>query len=156
MAPYSDYIKLILYHEVLGPRIRSWYLERFKKTILSEISLDQSLQLYYDLFGYDKNVELGVDKLSSEGFSPDFVYRETRRSVSSAIGKAKFFAGIGIDAPGSPPDDPETVYRATIKALEAEAGGIVISREYEEMKVPNLEAIGRAVNDWNEKSVTLP
>ena len=51
---------------------------------------------------------------------------------------------------GSPPDDPETVYQATIKALQAEAGGIVISREYEEMKVPNLEAIGRAVRDWEK------
>ena len=123
-------------------------LERFKKTILSEISLEQSLDLYYDLFGYDKNIEPGVDELSNEGFSPDYVGREVRRSVASAGGKTKIFAGIGIDVPGSPPDDPETVYMATAEALKAGAGGIVISREYEEMKVPNLEAIGNAVRDW--------
>ncbi len=152
MAPYSDFIKLILYHEVLGPRIRSWYLDRFKKTILSEISLDQSLELYYDLFGYDKSQEPSVDRLSSEGFSPDYVRRETSRSVASANGKTQIFAGIGIDVPGSPPDDPETVYRATLNALEAGAGGIVISREYEEMRVKNLKAIGKAVNDWENKS----
>ncbi|MBN1386832.1 MAG: hypothetical protein JW965_00185 [Bacteroidales bacterium] len=152
MAPYSDFIKLILYHEVLGPRIRSWYLDRFKKTILSEISLEQSLELYYDLFGYDKNQEPPVDKLFSEGFSPDYVRRETARSVASANGKTQIFAGIGIDVPGSPPDDPETVYMATLNALEAGAGGIVISREYEEMSVKNLEAIGKAVNDWENKS----
>lgn len=150
MAPYSDYIKLILYHEVLGPRIRSWYLDRFKKTILSEISLEQSLALYYDLFGYDKNVEPGVDQLAGKGFSPDYVFRETKRSVASAAGKTKIFAGIGIDVPGSPPDDPARVYQATIKALEGGAGGIVISREYEEMHVPNLNAIGIAVRDWEE------
>ncbi len=150
MAPYSDYIKLILYHEVLGPRIRSWYLDRFKKTILSEISLEQSLDLYYDLFGYDKKTEPGVDQLSSAGFTPDYVYRETKRSVASTGGKTKIFAGIGIDVPGSPPDDPETVYQATYKSLEAGAGGIVVSREYEEMKVPNLDAIGRAVRDWEK------
>ncbi len=152
MAPYSDFIKLILYHEVLGPRIRSWYLDRFKKTILSEISLEQSLELYYDLFGYDKNKEPGVDRLSSEGFSPDYVGRETARSVASANGKTKIFAGIGIDVPDSPPDDPETVYLATRKALEAGAGGIVISREYEEMRVPNLKAIGKAVTEWENKN----
>ncbi len=151
MAPYSDFIKLILYHEVLGPRIRNWYLERFNKTILSEISLEQSLELYYDIFGYDKNVEPGVDELSAKGFSPDYVYRETKRSVASANDKTKIFAGIGIDVPGSPPDDPELVYQATMRALEAGAGGIVISREYEEMQVPNLEAIGRAVHDWEKK-----
>lgn len=153
MAPYSDFIKLILYHEVLGPRIRSWYLDRFKKTILSEISLEQSLELYYALFGYDKNKEPSVDKLSSEGFSPDYVKRETARSVASANNKTEIFAGIGIDVPGSPPDDPETVYRATLNALEAGAGGIVISREYEEMRVPNLKAIGRAVNEWEKNNV---
>jgi hypothetical protein len=151
MAPYSDYIKLILYHGVLGGRIRSWYLDRFKNTILSEISLEQSLALYYDLFGYDKNVEPAVDDLSRKGFSPDYVYRETKRSVASAGGKTSIYAGIGIDVPGSPPDNPQTVYEATLKALEAGAGGIVISREYEEMKVPNLEAIGRAVREWDSK-----
>jgi len=92
-----------------------------------------------------------VDELSAKGFSPDYVYRETKRSVASANDKTKIFAGIGIDVPGSPPDDPELVYQATMRALEAGAGGIVISREYEEMQVPNLEAIGRAVHDWEKK-----
>jgi hypothetical protein len=149
MAPYSDFIKLILYHEALGPRIRSWYLDRFKRTILSELSLEESLGLYYKLFGYDEDTEPGVEELSSEGFSPNYVYRETKRSVASAGGATDIYAGIGIDVPGSAPDDPETIYQATQKALEGGAGGIVISREYEEMEVPHLEAIGRAVRDWN-------
>ena len=150
MAPHSDYIKLILYHSVLGPRIKSWYLDRFHSTILSELTLEESLNLYYDVFGYDKNVEPKVNELNTKGFSPDYVYRETKRSVASAGGKTSIYAGIGIDVPGSPPDDPETVYQATMKAFEGGAGGIVISREYEEMKVPNLQAIGRAVREWNK------
>lgn len=148
MAPYSDFIKLILYHEALGPRIRSWYLERFQNTILRELSLEESLRLYYALFGYDETAEPGVEELASQGFSPDYVYRETRRSVASAGGETTIYAGIGIDVPGSAPDDPETIYRATLRALEAGAAGIVISREYEEMEVPHLEAIGRAVREW--------
>jgi len=32
-----------------------------------------------------------------------------------------------------------------LKAYEARAGGIVASRESEEMTVPNLKAVGRAV-----------
>jgi hypothetical protein len=147
MAPYSDYIKLILYHEVLAPRIRSWYLDRFKSTILSELSLEESLHLYYDVFGYDKTVEPGVDELMKRGFSPDFVYREVKRSVASAGGKTQIIAGIGFDVPGSPPDDPERIYQATKKAFEGGASGIMISREYEEMRVPHLEAVGRAVKE---------
>jgi hypothetical protein len=148
MAPYSDFIKFIAYHDVLGPRIRWWYLERFRKTILGEISLEQSLDLYYDLFGYDKRVEPRVDALEKTGLSPDYVARETRRSVASAAGKTKIYPGIGFDVPwGSAhvPADPEEVYQAVAKAFAAGADGIVVSREYEEMRLPNLRAVGRAV-----------
>ncbi len=151
MAPYSDFIKLILYHAVLGPRIRRWYLARFERTILSELSLEQSLGLYYALFGYDPNVEPKLDELAEKGFSPDYVYRETKRSVASANGKTKIYSGIGFNVPGSPPEDPEKIYQATLKAFEAGAGGIVVSREYEEMTVPNLEAVGRAIRELSKK-----
>ncbi len=150
MAPYSDYIKLILYHEVLAPRIRSWYLDRFKNTILSELSLEESLNLYYDIFGYDKTVEPKLEELTKRGFSSDFVYREVKRSVASAGGRTQIIAGIGFDVPGSPPDDPQRVYDATLAAFRGGASGIMISREYEEMRVPNLEAVGRAVRDWQK------
>jgi len=152
MAPHSDYIKLILYHGVLGPRIRDWYLERFKSTILSEVSLEDSLSLYYAIFGYDPKTEPSLEELKTKGFSPNYVLKETQRSVASANGKTKIYAGIGIDVPGSPPDSPEAVYQATLNAFKGGAAGVVISREYEEMKVPNLEAIGKAVREWKNRS----
>jgi len=150
MAPYSDFIKFIAYHDILGPRIRFWYLARFEKTVLSELSLEESLNLYYDLFGYDKRKEPKVDQLESGGFSPDYVYRETKRSVASAEGKTRIYPGIGFDVPwGSNhvPADPEKVYECVMRAFDAGASGIVVSREYEEMRVPNLKAVGRAVRE---------
>jgi hypothetical protein len=150
MSPYSDFIKFIAYHDVLGPRIRWWYLERLRQTVLSEISLKQSLELYYDLFGYDKNVEPKLDELDEKGFSPDYVYRETKRSVASAAGKTKIYPGIGFDVPWGSNHivaDPQEIYETVVKAFEAGAGGIVVSREYEEMRVPNLKAVGRAVRE---------
>jgi hypothetical protein len=145
MAPHSDFIKFIAYHNVLAPRIRNWYLPRFQRTVLGELPLEESLNVYYDVFGYDKNVEPKLGELLRKGFSPDYVFRETKHSLASAKGKTKIYTGIGFDVPGSPPDDPETVYEATRKAFEAGANGIVISREYEEMRVANLKAVGRAV-----------
>ena len=147
MAPHSDFIKFIAYHNVLSPRIRNWYLPRFQKTILGQLSLEQSLDLYYALFGYDPNAEPKLNELGQRGFSPDYVFRETKHSLASANGKTKIYAGIGLDVPGSPPDDPETIYQATRKAFEAGAHGIVVSREYEEMRVDNLKAVGRAVRE---------
>jgi hypothetical protein len=121
-----------------GCRARFW---------ASEISPEDSLDIYYDLFGYDKNVEPKLDELRRKGFSPDYVSRETKRSVASANGKEKIYTGVGFNEPGSPPDDAETVYEATRKSFQAGAAGIVISREYEEMRVPNLQAVGRAVRE---------
>jgi hypothetical protein len=155
MAPYSDYIKFIAYHDILGPRIRYWYLDRFQKTILSELSLEESLDLYYDLFGYDKKVEPKLDELANKGFSPDYVFRETKRSVATAEGKTKIYTGIGFDVPwGNRHLDanPEEVYQCVIKSFEAGANGIVVSREYEEMRVPNLRAVGRAVRELSRRT----
>jgi hypothetical protein len=154
MAPYSDFIKFIAYHDILGPRIRWWYLARLQKTILGELTLPESLNLYYDIFGYDKNREPGVDQLDTTGFSPDYVFRETKRSVASAEGKTKIYPGIGFDVPWGAnhvPADPEKIYECVLKAFEGGAVGIVVSREYEEMRVPNLRAVGRAMRELSAK-----
>ncbi len=147
MAPHADFIKIIAYHNVLSPRIGNWYLPRFQKTILGEVPLESSLELYYDLFGYDKRLEPSLRELGQRGFTPDYVFRETKRSVASAGGRTKIYTGVGFDVPGSPKDDPETVYQATLRAFEAGAHGIVVSREYEEMKVEHLRAVGRAYRE---------
>lgn len=147
VAPHSDFIKIIAYHNVLSPRIRDWYLPRFQKTILGELSLASSLELYYDTFDYDRSAEPSLGELGRRGFSPEYVFRETRHSVASAAGRTKIYTGIGFDVPGSPPDDPDTIARATRRAFDAGANGIVVSREYEEMKVEHLRAVGRAYRD---------
>lgn len=155
MGEHSDFIKLILYHAVLGGRIYSWYLRRFQSTVLAELTLTQSLDLYYAFFGYDRNAEPTVENLRQQGFSPDYVGREVRRSVASANGKAKIYAGIGFDVPGSPPEDPQKIRQAVINAFQAGASGIVVSREYEEMRVPNLRAVGDALRELKAPSQTL-
>jgi hypothetical protein len=159
MAPYSDFIKFIGYHDVLGPRIRWWYLDRLQKTVLGELSLEASLDRDYALFGYDRKAEPAVDALESAGMSPDYVFRETKRSVASAAGKTKIYTGVGFDVPwGSRhlPADPEDVYRAVVRSFDAGASGIVVSREYEEMRVPNLRAVGRAVKSRYAQPLVVP
>ena len=96
--------------------------------------LSESLDLYYDLFGCDKKSEPRLENLDIAGFSPDYVYRETRRSFASAEGKTKIHLGIGFDVPWNSTHvaaDPEKVYECVRKAFAAGADGIVVSREYE-------------------------
>jgi hypothetical protein len=150
MAPHSDYLKVVMYHAVTGPRVKSW-VGNTQKSVLSELTLAEALDLHYDLFGYDKTVEPKADEPMPKGGTPDYVYRETKRSVASGEGKTKIYPGIGFNVPGPVADDPETVYQAVKKAYEAGANGIVASREYEEMTVPNLRAVGRAVREVARK-----
>jgi len=68
--------------------------------------------------------------------------------VTESAGKAKVYPGIGFDVPWNGqhyPSDAEKVYEATRKGFEAGADGIVVSREYDEMRLANLKAVGRAV-----------
>ncbi len=146
MAPHADFLKVVVYHAVAGPRIKSW-VANVQRSVLSQLTLQEALDLHYDLFGYDKRVEPGANEPTPRGGSPDYVLRETRRSVASAEGKTKIYPGIGFNVPGPVADDPETIYQAVSNAYKAGASGIVASREYEEMTVPNLRAVGRAVRD---------
>jgi hypothetical protein len=149
MAPHSDYLKTVVYHAATGPRIRTW-VSNVQKSVLCQLTLQEALDLHYDLFGYDKTVEPRADE-TTRGGSADYVYRETKRSVASAEGKTKIYPGIGFNVPSAASDDPETVYQAVANAYKAGAAGIVASREYEEMTVPNLRAVGRAVRELAPK-----
>jgi hypothetical protein len=109
--------------------------------------MSEALNLHYALFGYDKTIEANATDATAKAGSPDYVYRETKRSVASAEGRTKIYPGIGFNVPGGPPEEPEMIYQAVTRAYDAGADGIVASREYEEMTVPNLRAVGRAVRD---------
>jgi len=150
MAPWSDYLKVVVYHAVTGPRTRTW-VSNVQRSVLNEISLDEALDLHYRLFGYDAALMPKSDGATTAATWPDYVYRETRHSVASAAGKTKIYPGIGFNVPGAS-DDAETVYQVVKRAYDAGANGVVASREYEEMTVPNLDAFGRAVREVTRKS----
>ena len=149
MAPWSDYLKVVMYHAVTGPRTRTW-VTNVQRSVLSELTVEEALDLHDDLFGYDKTLRPKPNAPASPNTWPDYVYRETKRSVASAEGKTKIYPGIGFNVPGAG-DDPDTINRVVLKAYEAGANGVVASREYEEMTVPNLEAFGRGVREALKK-----
>lgn len=158
VAPYADFIKPILYHDILGPRIRWWHLERLQQGPLAELSLAQSLELFYALRGYDPRSEPKLEELDRRGFSADYVAKETHRIVDVVEGRCAVVPGIGVDVPNNirrenaPPEHtfgstPAGLRSAVTAAFGAGAAGILISREYDEMRVANLRAIGETLRD---------
>jgi len=98
MTESNDFIKLILYHDIAGPRVLG-KLNRVRDHVLKELTIEQSLDLYYAIFGYDPNVEAGAEELADKGLSPAYVYREIKRAVDRVKGGAAIYAGIGMDIP---------------------------------------------------------
>jgi hypothetical protein len=78
--------------------------------------------------------------------------------VDGVAGKARVFPGIGFDipfhrkdAPPRPhPSDPAVLGEAVKQTFRAGADGIVVCREYQEMRVPNLRAIGAALREMGK------
>ena len=153
MAATMDFLKPVVYHDIAAPRIREWMIEEFSKSILADLSEPQSLELFYTVFGLDPKKEPALEAMMSGGFSPDYVFRETQRCVTGVDGRAAIYPGIGFNIPfhqkNAPPrlhpSDPAILADATRIAFQAGAQGIIVCREYQEMQVPNLRAIGKVV-----------
>jgi hypothetical protein len=153
VALYSDFIKPILYHDILAPRLAN-QLQELKRGPLAGISLQQSLELYYAMRGYDASLQPKLDELPSRGMDPEYVGVETRRIVEVVKGQCAVVPGIGVDVPNTAPEAPNDGKRpsdqaalrsAITKAFEAGASGILISREYDEMRLESLRTIGETL-----------
>jgi hypothetical protein len=153
MAKSMDFLKPVVYHDIAAPRVREWMIQEFSKSILADLSEPQSLDLFYAVFGLDPQKEPSLEAMLEGSFSPDYVYRETKRCVDGVEGESQVYPGIGFDVPfhqkNAPPrahrSNPDVLTEATRKAFEAGANGIIICREYQEMRLHNLRAIGQAL-----------
>jgi len=155
MAAYSDFLKPILYHDVMGPRFRNWAVERYRQSWLGDFSGPDALAFLYAVLGYSPRTEPAWEDLDGKGFSAAYVHSETKRCVEAAGGRCKVYTGIGLDVPWEGrtfPTNLEVTEQATVKALEAGAAGILISREYDEMRVPSLRAVGRGIAEFAKRA----
>lgn len=155
VAPYADFIKPILYHDILAPRLLN-QLHELKRGPLAEISLQQSLELFYALRGYDTKLQPKLDELVTRGMAPEYVRIETKRIVDIVQCKCAVVPGIGVDVPnttpgapngGKRPSDQAALRSAITQAFSAGASGILISREYDEMRLESLRTVGQTLRE---------
>jgi hypothetical protein len=145
IAEYSDFVKPVVYNTVAGYRIQA-YIRALCKGVYRGIAEQTVYDLHRQALGYDEACTF--DDLPARGFSPDYVRRESARTVDAVAGKARVFPGIDVDV--AAPDHvlhttPESIGAALSAAFEAGVDGVFISRKYSEMDVSNLDGIGRAL-----------
>ncbi|MGH2368234.1 MAG: hypothetical protein ACRDI2_08540, partial [Chloroflexota bacterium] len=143
VGEFADWIKPNVFHRVAGPRFAR-NVRALQQGLFRDWEPETVRGLLYQAFGYQGPDNL--DDLAERGFAPDeFVYRETRRIVAAAGPGVPICPGIDLEAPGSPPTEPDDVRASIEQAFRAGASGIVLSRFYDEWSLPTLEAVGEAV-----------
>lgn len=147
MAAFSDFIKPVLYNNAGGERIRS-FTASTQQNVFGDLSPEQTLEFLYGTLNYD---EAPIDSVAAVGLSPDYLRRETLRTLEAVAGRpVEVWPGFDIDAPvgrGSSQTTPESVKAAIHAVFDAGAQGVMLSRNYVEMKPENLSAAGDALRE---------
>lgn len=159
MVDYNDFIKPILYHEILAIRLRYWYIERMSKLVGRDFTENQLLQGFYSMMLFNPASQIPLEELANSSMPPEYVAQETKRCIAGSGGKVKVYPGIGFDVPwhlpeggmAARPADPDLIYNSTLAALMAGADGVVASRDYDEMQTGSIEAFGNAIRDYRKK-----
>ena len=159
LAPYHDFIKFPLYYNCGGSRMAS-YIESVSETVWGDVPPDELLQYHYRVLNYD---EAPYKDVRRAGLYRSYVYRESKRAMDSVRGTpVLILPGIEIDIPLLRADggDPaqavhctrESVREIVEQAFRADVPGIIISREYTEMRPENLSGVGDAIRELGLKT----
>jgi len=147
MAMYSDFLRPAVYNNVAGGRFVT-FVNDARTTVFGDLTPQSALEVIYQQMNYS---EARYDKLAATGFSAQYVEREVRRTVES-VGDhpVQVWPGVDIDVPVGAEEShctPESVGQAVTAAFNGGAQGIILSRNYTEMKPENLSGAGKAMKE---------
>jgi hypothetical protein len=149
IAPYSDFLKIVIYNNCGGERLAE-YINNVNGTLYADVPKEDLLELHYKVLNYQ---EKSLREIPSAGLSSDYVYRESKRAHDGLRGsKTLLLPGIDIDiptAPGHSKCSPDGVRDAVLAAFRAGSDGVILSRKYSEMKLENLKGAGEAIRQLN-------
>jgi hypothetical protein len=151
LAHIADFLKPCPYNNCGGPRLAQ-YISNVSKTVFRDFEPAEVLQMHYRFMGYEN--EPSLDRLPQAGLSANYVSHETNRALKDVQGRVPIYPGIDIDIPtelNEKRTSPDDVRAATLAALQAGAHGVVLSRNYAEMRLPNLAGAGDAVRQWQSR-----
>lgn len=148
LAGFADFIRPALYNNVAGGRFLS-FVKGARESVLGDLPPETAVDLLFHQLNYAG--EAPFDKLAASGFSADYVSRETRRAVDGVAGHpVQIWPGVDIDVPvekGEGHCTPAGVAAAVKTAFQGGAQGIILSRNYIEMKPENLSGAGDALRE---------
>ncbi len=144
MSRWSDFIKPVLYHNCAGPRFHT-YVQALCGSVLRGVEPEVAYPFLSQVLGLDEGP---YEELPRSGFTPEYVFRETQRTIRGALPGTRVYPGIDVDIPtgdGQKKTTPRDVREGILAAFRAGADGVVLSRKYSEMYLENLFAAADAL-----------
>jgi hypothetical protein len=150
IAPYSDFLKIVIYNNCGGERMAD-YIDNVGDTLYADVPKQELLDFHYKVLNYQ---EKSLAEIPLVGLSSDYVYRESKRAHDGLSGtKTLLWPGIDIDIPTGQSHSkctPDSVRDAVLAAFRAGSDGVILSRKYSEMKLANLRGAGAAIRQLNK------
>jgi len=139
---YADWVKPVLYNVPAGARFRA-FIDKLAGSVLRDAPASDWLPLIYSVLGLD---EAGYEDLARTGFSARYVCEQVERYVAALGPSVRVYPGIGVGfEAGERALTPEDVAAAVEAAFEGGATGLIVSRNYSEMTLAGLEAVGQTL-----------
>ena len=139
---YADWLKPVFYNAPGGARFAK-FVTNLCQTILGDASPSEWTPILYKILGLD---EAPFEDLPPAGFSPQYVADFTRRYVDACGPEVAVYPGIGLGVETVARDITPADCEAMVEASFAGgAEGVMISRNYSELTLPNLAAVGTAL-----------
>lgn len=140
LSECADWIKPVVYQTPAGSRFKR-YVERHTSSIWGDFEAPELLQFLYRILNLR---EAEYDKLAEVGFSADYIRDEIRRTVDACPGIPVYSGvNVGVEAyDDERPIEPSDVRTAIEASYEGGAEGVILSRNYSETWLRNLDAAG--------------
>ncbi len=144
----ADWLKPVLYNTPAGARFAN-FSDNWQKGILADATPDGAYNALANILQLESYIA-PRSEAAMAGFQADYVRDWTRNLIADTSGKCKVYPGIGVgvgDGGPTKPITPEEVTAGIHAAFDGGAHGVLISRNYSEAELQNMDAIGAALKE---------
>ncbi|MDX2138517.1 MAG: hypothetical protein SF123_10520 [Chloroflexota bacterium] len=144
----ADWLKPVLYNTPAGARFAN-FAESWQKGVLADATPDGAYNALATVLGLDEYIA-PREQAPMAGFSAEYVKRWTENLIADTGGRCKVYPGIGVgvgDGGTTKPTTPEEVKAGIHAAFDGGAHGVLISRNYSEAELRNMDAVGDALRE---------
>ena len=145
-APYADWFKPVLYHTPAGARFAD-FAASWHAGVLADSSPDGAYDALATVLGLDDFIA-PREEGAMAGFKPAYVKEWTARLIEETGKPVYPGIGLGVGHHGeSKAITPSEIRDGVHAGFDGGAAGLMISRNYSEAELCNLEAVGDALRE---------